>query len=206
MSTNKRRLHHVWARLRPINAWYFLAAAAVFLGLGIYGMRHNNLTALRLRDEVLAADKVNGDVETPLRELREFVYGHMNANLAQGNNAIKPPIQLKYRYERLVASQKDTVKSANAQIYNDAQRICEQRFPVGLSGSGRIPCVTDYVTNHSLKESTIPDSLYKFDFVAPVWSPDLAGISLLLSGICFVLFVVRWGLDRWLKTSLKSHA
>lgn len=203
--SSKRTLHHAWKRLRPINAWYFLAAAVVFLIIGLYALRQNNLTALRLRDKVLAADQANGDVETPLRQLREFVYGHMNADLAQGPNAIKPPIQLKYRYERLVEAQKNN--QSNEQIYNDAQKVCEKQFPQGLSGSGRIPCVTNYVTSHTLNSNaTIPDSLYKFDFVAPVWSPDVAGISLLISGVCLILFIVRFGLERWLRHSLKQHA
>lgn len=205
-SQTKRALHHTWTKLRPINAWYFLAAAAVFLGVGLYAMRQNNLTALRLRDKVLAADEANGDVEGALKELREFVYGHMNADLAQGPNAIKPPIQLKYRYERLVQAQNGGAATDNAQIYQEAQRVCEQRFPAGLSGSGRIPCITEYVSARRLKEVNIPDSLYKFDFVAPAWSPDLAGISLLLSGVFFILFLARFTLERWLKHSLKQHA
>ncbi len=206
MASNKRQLHHLWVSLRPINPWYFLVAAGIFLGIGFYAMRQNNLTALRLRDNVLAADKADGDVEASLRTLREYVYGHMNADLAQGSNAIKPPIQLKYRYERLVAAQKNGTTVANSQIYNDAQRICEQQFPKGLSGSGRIPCITDYVTSHGLKESTVPDGLYKFDFVAPAWSPDLAGFSLLIAGVLFILFATRIALQKWLKNTIKQHA
>lgn len=61
----------------------------------VFALRANNLKALELRDNVVAVDKQNGDIEAALRELRTFVYGHMNTNLSSGPNAIKPPIQLK---------------------------------------------------------------------------------------------------------------
>jgi hypothetical protein len=146
--------------------------------MSVFGLRSNNLAALSLRDNVLKVDQQNGDVETALRQLRIYVYAHMNTDLTSGPNAIKPPIQLKYRYDRLVAIEKDRVSSVNAKVYNDAQTTCEQLFPHGLSGGGRVPCIQDYVTAHGAKEKTIVDALYKFDFASPVWSSDLAGWSL----------------------------
>ena len=53
---------------------------------------------------------------------------------------------------------------------------------------------------------SITDSLYKFDFASPTWSPDLAGISMILAVFFFLLFLVRLGLDFWFKNQLKHHA
>jgi hypothetical protein len=154
----------------------------------------------------LKVDEQNGDVETALRELRAHVYAHMNSELSGGASNVQQPVQLKYRYERLVTAEKQRVSAANEKIYNDAQVDCERRFPAGLSGSNRLPCIEQYVTSHNIKERPIPDSLYKFDFAAPRWSPDLAGLSLLLSGLFFLLFFVRVGLERWMKHRLDAHA
>lgn len=201
---NKRRLHHVWVKMKPLNPWYFLVIALISGTVTIFALRHNNQTALQLRNDVLTADKQNGDVEGALRKLREYIYAHMNTNLASGPNAIKPPIQLKYRYERLVAAEKVRIDAANAQIYTQAQAFCEQQNPNGFSGRGRVPCIQDYVSKHGVQEQPIPDSLYKFDFVSPFWSPDLAGWSLIIAITSGAIWLMLFSLDWWLKRELRE--
>jgi hypothetical protein len=200
----KKQLHSVWARVGHISYWYFFAVAAVSLVIAVGALRHNNLTALKLRDEVNKVDQANGDVETALRNLREYVYGHMNTNLSSGPNAIKPPIQLKYRYERLLEAQKGSSDANTAKVYTDAQNHCEQLFPRGLSGSGRIPCVTEYIASHNVAVPTIPDALYKFDFVSPTWSPDLAGWSLVIFTLTLLIGLGLLGLDLYMKSQLRE--
>jgi hypothetical protein len=199
---NKRRLHHYWTKLRSVSPWYFLVLFVVSAALSVYALRSNNLRMIELRDAVVAADERGGDTEAALRDLREFVHSHMNTDLASGRNAIRPPVQLKFRYERLVAEEKKRVAASNAQIYTRAQEICEQRFPAGLSGGRRVPCIEQYVTQNGVREQSIPESLYKFDFVSPYWSPDLAGWSIVASGLFLLLGVSRFGMERWIKSEL----
>jgi hypothetical protein len=199
---NKRKLHHIWTRIRPVSHWYFLALAIIFGVICLTAMRNNNLTALHLRENVINTDEKNGDVEGQLRILREYVYSHMNAHLSGSSNAIYPPVQLKYRYERLVQAEKDRVSKINEKVYQEAQATCEQQFPHGLSGGGRVPCIEAYVTSHGTKEQPIQDYLYKFDFISPIWSPDLAGISMILSGLFLLLFVIRFALEKWFQYEL----
>lgn len=201
---NKRHLHHVWRRFQLVPAWYFLLAAVICGTLSVVALRNNNLHMLRLRDAVYQADEKDGNVEAALRQLRAYVYNHMNTNLNSGNNAIYPPIQLKHRYERLIATEKKRVSDANTKIYNDAQIICERQFPQGFFGAGRIPCIEQYVANRGVKEQAIPDSLYKFDFVSPRWSPDVAGWSLLLMGLLVLAAAVRAIMEKWLRTALEE--
>ncbi len=202
MLMSKTKLRQFWATVRGIKPWYFLAIALISGLVAFIALRQNNLKMIDLRAKVVQADKDNGDVEVALRNLREFVYAHMNTNLSSGNNAIKPPIQLKYRYDRLVATEKQTVTTANAKIYTDAQAFCEKTIPDGLSGRGRVPCIQQYVSDHGLKEQPIPDGLYKFDFVSPAWSPDLAGISLVICLASLILFAASYGIERWVKAEL----
>lgn len=203
---DKRHLHHIWTKFRPLTHWYFLGLFIISLGIGIYGLRSNNLTMIRLRDDVIRTDEQNGDTEAALRKLREYVHGHMNTNLASTPGAIRPPIQLRYRYERLVQAEKDRVTTINAKVYTEAQEECERRFPAsiyGLYGGPRVPCNEQYITQNGVKEQPIPDAIYKFDFVSPIWSPDLAGWSLLASGLFLVLFVFRFGIERWVINQLR---
>lgn len=196
----------MWRNLRKVSYWYILFACLLWTGIAVVALRNNNLRAIQLRDSVIAADKQDGDVETALRKLREFTYAHMNTNLAS-SSSVYPPIQLKYRYERLVKAAEDHAKTNNT-VYADAQKYCEKNFPESFYGAGRLPCIQQYIDSHPVKEvapPNIPDSLYKFDFVSPTWSPDLAGWSIVLASFFGFMFAVRFVLERWMHAKLKSH-
>lgn len=200
---HKRHLHHLLKRLRQIHTWYFVVAIVVTAGVAVTALRQNNIRAVQLRDTVLEVDKQNGDVEAALRDLREHVYGHMNSNLAVPGGAY-PPVQLKYRYDRLVAAEKQRVAQVNDKLYTEAQAHCEALIPTGRSAN-RIECIQNYITTKgNAKEQPVRDELYKFDFVSPVWSPDLAGWSLVLLVILLLLWGVRTFALLWLKHSLSE--
>jgi hypothetical protein len=201
---NKRHLHHTWTRLRRIKPWYFLILAIISGLICIFALRGNNQHMIELRDNVYAADKENGDTETALRELQAYVTTHMNTNLSAGKNAVYPPIQLKYTYDRLVQAQSGQTADSNQKIYTDAQHSCEQQNSTDISGRNRVPCIQAYVQAHTVvpQTSSIPDALYKFSFVSPVWSPGLAGWSMLVAIISLVLFVISFIANRWFKHAL----
>lgn len=185
--------------------WVFLALFLISLLVSVAALRHNNQTMIKLRNAVYIADKNNGDVNTALNNLRRYVYGHMNTNLSSGNNAIRPPIQLKYTYQRLQAQEQAQVQAANSKLYTEAENYCQAQIPANLSFSGRarVPCVTDYVTTHGISPTAVPAALYEFDFLSPTWSPDLAGWSLVFSFIFLVAFVVSFAVDRLVKSKLQ---
>lgn len=172
--------------------YIFLIVFAASAMVSVYALRHNNLTMVKLRDGVYAVDKNGGDINAALNNLRRYVYAHMNTNLSSGNNAIKPPIQLKYTYERLAAqAEKDANDSG---LYTQAANYCQEKIPasVSISGRGRIDCVRDYILSHGGKRAAaIPTALYQFDFVSPTWSPDLAGWSLVATGLLFLTAVTK---------------
>ncbi len=205
----KRTLHHWLTRLRAVPVWTFLALAVFFFVVHAFSLRANNQNMIELRQAVFTADEQNGDVESALRNLREYVYGHMNTDLAAGENAIRPPIQLKYRYERLVeAEQAKLKKISNQDLYSAAQDYCEQRIPTGFSGSNRLPCIREYLDSHGAEvaeEAVIPEDLYKFDFASPTWSPDLAGWSLVAACFSLFLFVLHLSSEQIIKRQLKNH-
>lgn len=189
---NNRKLHHYYTIIRPIRSWYLLVVALVFAALAVHGLRENYSKMADLREAVYVADRQNGDVEAALAKLREHVHAHMNTNLSSGNNAIKPPIQLKARYERLVKTESERVKQLNRQVTARGEQICAQRFPATGYNAPRVDCIQKNFAANAVQEKSIPDSLYKFDFISPRWSPDLAGISILFSAFFFTLFLTRW--------------
>jgi hypothetical protein len=196
---DKRAAYRAWKIWRHIKPWYFLILTLASVIVGAFALRANNLHMIELRQAVYQADKDNRDVEGKLHTLREYVYGHMNTNLATGTN-VRPPIQLKYTYERLLAARNAGSTANNSDIYSQAQKYCEKAIPNGFSGSYRLSCIQTFVKQHGLATSEpIPKSLYQFDFVSPRWSPDLAGWSLVSAAGCFVLFVFSAIYYYWLR-------
>jgi hypothetical protein len=104
---------------------------------------------------------------------------------------VKPPIQLKATYERLVAQEKEKAIESN-DLYAEAQSYCESTQPGGFSGRNRLDCITAYVDENGVvsEAKTVEEDLYKFDFVPPRWSPDLAGFSIILAVIFGITFLI----------------
>lgn len=182
----------------------------VFFGLFLFSsivcilaLRANNQEMVRLRNQVYIADEKGGDVNSALNNLRRHVYGHMNTDLSSGGNAIKPPIQLKYTYERLQAAEQQKVDAINERLYTQAQAHCERQNPAGISGGSRIACMEDYVLKNGAQPVPIPPGLYQFDFVSPSWSPDLAGWSMVIAFIFFLAFLASFTVENLLKAKLK---
>lgn len=192
---NKRHLHHLWTKFRILKPWYFLTLAILSGLICLFALRANNQHMVKLRNAVYSADKNDTDVQTALSQLQAYVTGHMNTNLTAGNTSVYPPIQLKYTYQRLQAAQSDQLANANSDLYTDAQHYCEQQDSVDFSGHNRVPCIENYVETHDAAQlPVIPDALYKFSFISPSWSPDLAGWSLVVAATCGLLFVVALAL------------
>jgi len=202
---HKRRLHHLWTKLRAVKPWYFLAAALLCGTVSAFALRNNNLRMAELRQAVYVADKDNGDVEGALRNLRSYVHQHMNTNLASGKNAVRPPIQLQYTYERLSKARSAGAAAGNSEIYNQAQQYCEKALPNGFSGSYRLSCIEAYVKQHGVTTSqAIPKNLYQFDFVSPTWSPDLAGWSVVATILLLLAAAGSWLFRNVIRHMLKS--
>lgn len=188
----KRLLYRIWKHVRRVEPTYLLVVLAIFVSVTAIALRANYQTMTELRQAVYKADKEGGDVEAALRDLRKHVYAHMNTDLSSGSTGVYPPIQLKYTYERLLAAELAKAQSASGQIYSEAQAYCEKLHPESYSGGPRVPCIRDYVASRSGSPAkTIPDSLYKFDFTSPRWSPDLAGWGVVGSSIVGSLLAIR---------------
>jgi hypothetical protein len=56
-----------------------------------------------------------------------------------------------------------------------------------------------------MSTQAVPEGLYKFDFVSPRWSPDLAGWSLVFTIALTFLALVRVLLEFWFRSQLHRH-
>jgi hypothetical protein len=174
-------------------------ALIISSGVFVYALRQNNLTMVRLRENVYQADKGDGNIQSALKQLQAYVVSNMNTSLTEGNGSVYPPIQLTYTYDRLEQAALNQSQAANTQIYTDAEYYCQKLDPTDFSGHNRVPCVEQYVQSHGINAPTVPTSLYEFDFISPSWSPDLAGWSLVAGVLLLLTLVVLVITDRWFK-------
>jgi hypothetical protein len=196
---DKGHLHHLWRIYRHASPWYFVVGVLIFGTISLVSLRHNNEKMVHLRDAVYAADKNNGDVEGRLRVLRQYVYSHMNSSLTSGPNAVHPPIQLKYTYERLQQSKEQQLSAGDSVLYQAAQNYCDGQSDVG---SEVIACIQQYAIDHGAQLAPVPPSLYEFDFVSARWSPDLAGWSLVLTVLSALGLLITAPYHWWAKKYL----
>lgn len=199
---DKRKILNKLSIFSRAPTWVLVVLVVFSAFITIIALRNNNQEMVKLRAAVYEADRTGGDINAALYKLRVYVYSHMNTNLSSGNT-IKPPIQLKYTYERLQAAEQSRVKAINDRIYTEAQAYCESQNPGSVSGRSRVPCVEEYVTSNGVKAGEIPASLYQFDFISPGWSPDLAGWSLVVTVILLMLLIGRLVFDRLIKAKLE---
>ena len=175
-------------KLKPLPI--LIGATVVSAYICAFSLQANNANMGLLRQAVYSADQNAKDVQPALNQLQAYVTSHMNTKLDGGASAVYPPIQLKYTYDRLIQTRSDKLSQTNSQTYNAAQNYCEQQNSSDFSGRNRVPCIEEYVQSHGVQLANIPDALYKFSFVSPVWSPDLAGWSLVTTVLLAATTVV----------------
>lgn len=188
---------------KALKPQYLLALALVSGTVCIFALRANNQHMLALKQTVYQADRSGGDVSGALQRLQAYVTTHMNTDLDSGNSSVYPPLQLVGTYDRLVQAQSALLQKQNSTIYTQAQEYCEKTYP-SASLFVRVTCTEDYAASHGMKAAApIPDSLYKFDFASPRWSPDLAGWSLAVTVIAAAAAIVSLLARLWLKATVR---
>ena len=158
-------MKRAWIYLKETPTWVWVALFLISAIISVSALRHNNFEMIKRRDALFVADKSGLNVEQALNDLRAYVYSHMNTNLASGNNPIKPPIQLKYTYERLVKAEQKQVSRTNDRVYQQAEAYCRQSRNEQFRGD----CFKTYVDSRSISAQPIPAALYQFDFISPTY-------------------------------------
>lgn len=181
----KSLLHH-WKKLH-IKTWQLVVLFLVFLTLSVYFLRQNNLKMVELRNNVVIADEQALDVSAALTALNGHVFKHMNTKIVR-------PIELVQTYNRQAKIAIDAAnQSGNRDIYAEATAACERR---GVPTTSIAQCAANYALENNSgaapKEINLPDkSRFTYTFAAPKWTPDLAGFSVLITGVLLFWLVFR---------------
>lgn len=172
-----------------IKNWVLLVLAAVFLIIGIISLRLNNLGMIELRNAVLAQDQDNEMIEEALDDLRSYISRHMNTTPEQ-------PLELIYSYDRAYQEEVERVSQSgiDVSINQRAQEECE-RLDIPLTV--RAQCIQDYIVDNTPEGQSVADieapdrAPFIHEFSAPVWSFDIAGVSLFASLYTVVVVIAR---------------
>lgn len=194
MAIDKKRLHKSIKQLQHIKTWQLIVILLLVSLVSVMFLRMNNLNMLERRDAVVAADK-KGDrkaIKASLIDLRNYVSHHMNTSLDRG-------VDLRYSFDRdvkaaIAKAQKAGDTSGSA--YRQADAACKKRFTGGVSSfrNDYVQCVVNKTDNLKTgqPELKLPNKeLYHYNFASLIWSPDLAGLFVVLSGVIVVMIIIR---------------
>lgn len=192
-----KKLQSALRILTAIKVWQLLLILVLAVVLSASLLRLNNLGMIERREAVKAADE-SGDsqeLRNTLVELQRYVSSHMNTSLGPNGFYLVKTFE-RDRAAAMEAALDDS--NPNSSVHERASIECRSRFQGGVDSfrNDYVQCVIDQVEQMSSGEE--PDSmylpkpeLYKVNFAPPLWSPDPAGFSVLLSVLITVVIIIK---------------
>jgi len=198
---NIKNQSEIYKFFKKFNLRILVVLFIFFACLSIYGLRQNNLEMVKLKNQLTTIDKADGNVSAGLNKLRSFIYNHMNTS-PSSNDGIYPPIQLKYTYQRLLAQAQGEITAQNTQLYTQAVAYCNSVEPNATADENSLKqlatCEEQHYIAQPLASAYVAPALYEFDFISPLWSPDLAGYSILISVALLIAIVAIFVFEKFI--------
>lgn len=203
---DRRNVRRSIKQLQVIKTWQLVILLVLMLFISATFLRINNVGMIARRNAVAAADK-SGDIDQiqqRLYDLQRYSAAHMNADSGV--------LYLQDEYNRDVQRQAEAASTSGSQkaleIRRAAEAVCKPQFN-GWSPA-YVQCYVNELNKHPSDEIsaqlTPPSSaLYRYSFISPLWSPDFAGFTLLLSVLIGLAIVLRLLGILVLRLMLKHH-
>lgn len=144
---------------------------------------------VELREAVIAADKSGKNLSQAIEELNTHIFDHMNTTTVR-------PVELVYTYNREAQARIEAAsKKKGNDIYQIAAKACERQ---GVPLTSIAQCAAQYALKNGgevgPQKITLPDkSQFVYSFASPRWTPDAAGISVLLTVVLLLWLLIRLG-------------
>jgi hypothetical protein len=179
-------------QLQRVKTWQLLALLIISGFIAATFLRLNNIGMIQRRDAVLAADREGNDADATTRmyDLQRYVAAHMNASTGQ--------FDLQGQYQRNLQTAIETATNSsnpNGNVNAKAEAVCRPRFAAW--SPGYVQCFTEELAKYPPAPDpagnvTLPSpALYRHSFAAPLWSPDFAGFSVLISVVIALIIIAR---------------
>lgn len=203
---DKRQIKKNLRRLQRVRTWQLLVLLVLSAFIAATFLRLNNIGMAQRRAAVLAADK-SGDVDTiqsRLYDLQRYAAEHMNAST--------DAFYLESQYKRDVQERVEEAKrqgNPNGNINAKAEAACKPKFTVW--SQAYVQCFTEELAKYPpspdpAQNVKLPStSLYRYSFASPLWSPDFAGLFVLVTLAILLMILLRLGGLVVLRLLLKRH-
>lgn len=190
-----------------MKTWQLFVLLVLSIFVAATFLRLNNIGMIERRTSVMDADAAgnNTATQTRLYDLQRYVSSHMNTDMGKG-------VYLESTYKRdaqaaYTAASNDN--NPNGNIYKKAQDVCAPRFTrysyaylqCTLSELAKYPASDNLISSVKLPQA----SMYLHVFVSPLWSPDFAGLSVLVCIAILTMIIVRLIGVGILKLLLRHH-
>ena len=167
--------------------------------------------------EITSQEEIDNNLKTTLTELKRYTDSNIVINFIEknGRNVLTfgtGPFYLENQYNRkataALAEAESQLKQTgdsnpNGNVFAKAMEACKpQAITHGWAWNspGYLNCMTGVINSYpstdqlttSLAANIPPTSLYRYDFSSPVWAPNLAGVSVLLCLLIFLLILLRF--------------
>lgn len=200
-SSHKQKKRRTWSQLK---LWELVVLLVISLFISATLLRLNNIGMIQRRDAVEVADKSGEEVElmNRLYDLQRYVAAHMNAS--PGQVALDHAYKRAYDRDFKVFEETAQRSGSGNDVVQKVRQTCDNQAKQG--GYGRfwvradpryVSCINEEwakypsaaVSDVQFKPpSTAP---YYQTFVSPLWSPDAAGWSVLVTVLLMVVVIVK---------------
>lgn len=206
----KSRIKKRLKQIQSLKNWQLFILLLFIIFVNLTALRLNNVGMVRRREAVESADK-SGDIEATRKatiELANYVYNHMNSggivysdetHWFKSNREVKiiwvNIYESDMRRAEQVAREAES-NNPNGNIFKKAEEACRPRFRGGYSVAYQ-QCILDEQnkypasTQGQIKAKYPNVSEYTYNFIAPVWSPDLAGWTTIVAIILIFMIIVK---------------
>lgn len=205
---DKKKLKKRLKWLAGLKNWQLFILLCLVLAVVATAWRMNNTQMLRRLDAVLAADAALDEEKARenLLILKEFSARHMNANTGL--------ISLVKIYEKDAQAEISRVSNLRQgeNVHKKVSEICDPQFDARTRYSRPyFECWTRELEKLSPREGVDaqpkfrPKELYEYNFISPIWTPDLAGWMTLVAILIVLAIVFKMIFTLILKFMLKKY-
>ena len=191
--SDKRTIRQNIKHVKAIKTWQLLILLVLSLFLTATFLRLNNTGMIARREAVMNADDSGNtdEIEARIYDLQQYSAAHMNADSGV--------FYLQEEYNRDVKAVV-AAASGNTDGYDSPQARADAICNPNLQIRGYSKAYQDCMLRELSKEGQVIDpakivlpspTLYRFSFSSPLWSPDFAGWSALVSVLLLLAIVVR---------------
>lgn len=190
---NKKLANKEKRWLQRLKTWQLVVLFILSGFVSATFLRLNNVGLIERQNAVLAADQAGDTTNTTNRlyDLQQYVSAHMNTDMGKGLY-----LESSYQRDTEAAYGRATLDTnRNGNIYKKAQDTCAPRF--SSWSYAYLQCITDELAKYPASQELVSEvrlpsiDNYRHTFVSPLWSPDFAGWSVLVTIVIGVVIIVR---------------